>query len=58
MKKFFHFVLPFLFERNWHTGEHEVVHLRLWLFLAAVALVVIAAVFGVVMQSPVVYSDV
>jgi len=49
------FIFPFLFVRNWHTGELELSPPRVALFTAMLALIVIGLVIAGILQSPVTY---
>ena len=50
------FVLPFLFERNWHTGEWEWSRPRLYLVGCLVVLILVALGLLYYMSQPVVYT--
>lgn len=56
--KFFRFVFPFLFERNWVTGEWELSVSRLTLFIIIVVIVLVGVILAVLLQSPVEYTAV
>jgi len=55
MKRIIHFVLPFLLERNWHTGELEYSRTRLFYFGLAVGFIVLGLLVIAFLQSPVEY---
>lgn len=50
------FIFPFVFARNWYTGQWEVSPARLTLFLLTLALVAIGIVLVYVLQRPIVYT--
>jgi len=54
--KFFRFVLPFLFYRNWYNGQWELSKHRLLIFSVAVAIVCLGVLTAYIMQMPVIYS--
>ncbi len=56
MRKIIEFLFPFLFERNWHTGEHEYVRERVVLFCGAVAFILIGLLIVAFLQAPVLYE--
>lgn len=53
--KFLRFVFPFLFVRNWETGEHEVSVPRLYIVLAGCILTCASLAVAYFLQLPVVY---
>lgn len=55
MRKLCEFLFPFLFERNWHTGEQEWSRYRVVLFVGAVGVVVIGILIAAFLQMPVNY---
>ena len=55
MRKLCEFLFPFLFERNWHTGEQEWSRYRVVLVLCAFVFVVIGILIAAFLQMPVNY---
>ena len=55
-KKLLRFIFPFLYARNWHTGQLEVSIPRLALFCGGVALILLGLIIAYVLQLPVQYS--
>jgi hypothetical protein len=55
MKRFIHFMLPFLFERNWHTGELEYSRTRLFYFSMGIGFILLSIFIIWYLQSPVSY---
>lgn len=53
--KILRFIFPFLFLRNWHTGEWEYSRARLVVFLAGMLLCMLAIGVAYVLQAPVEY---
>ncbi len=53
---FWHFIFPFLFVRNWHTGELELSRPRISLFFGALFLLVLALCMISILSAPVVYD--
>lgn len=51
------FIFPFLFVRNWHTGELELSRPRVVLFGAMLALIIFGLVIAGILQSPVIYTS-
>ena len=56
--KLLRFLFPFLFTRNWHTGQHEVSRPRAILFCGAVTLIVLGLVIAFLLQLPVEYQNI
>ena len=56
MRKLLEFTLPFLFERNWHTGELEYSRERVTLFCGAVGFIVLGILIIAFLQAPVEYA--
>lgn len=54
--RIFRFILPFLFERNWHTGAWELSRVRLIIFCAGIALCLLGLFVAYMLQAPVVYT--
>ncbi len=52
---FLRFIFSFLYTRNWHTGEMEISRARLYVFLAALFLFMVATVMIMILQKPIVY---
>lgn len=52
------FVLPFLFVRNWHSGEWELSRARMMIYSALATLIFLALLFAYILQAPVVYTTV
>lgn len=50
------FLFPFLFTRNWHTGEYELSEERAALFGAMLFLVLLGVLIVAFLQTPVEYS--
>lgn len=50
------FVFPFLFARNWHTGELEFSRPRVALFAGMMLLIVLGLLIVAFLQAPVQYS--
>lgn len=57
MKRFFRFVFPFLFQRNWHTGEVELSRTRFTLVLFALGTIAFFLLAVTVLQWPVEYES-
>ncbi len=56
MMRFLRAALPFLFVRNWYTGDWELSSSRVLLFAAALLLFGIATAIVIILQAPVEYS--
>lgn len=54
--RFLRVIAPFLFARNWYTGEWEISSTRLTLFIIFLALFGVAVTIVIVLQAPVEYS--
>ena len=54
--QFLRVLLPFLFVRNWYTGDWELSRLRLALFLVFLVLFGLFITAIIVLQAPVEYS--
>ena len=54
--KIFRFIVPFLFVRNWYTGEWELSRPRVFLVVCGGILVLSAWVVIYVLGAPVVYT--
>jgi len=54
--KLLRFVFPFLFFRNWYTGEWELSRVRVFLFLGAIALCIVGLIMIYILQMPVTYT--
>lgn len=50
------FILPFLFVRNWYTGERELSRMRCILFGTLAFFVILGIIIAYVLQMPVTYS--
>ncbi len=50
------FIAPFLFARNWYTGERELSRTRIWLFVGFLVLFGIGTVIIIVLNAPVEYA--
>lgn len=55
MRKLIEFLFPFLFERNWHSGELDWSRDRVVLFCGAIAFVLLGLLIIAFLQSPVEY---
>ncbi len=56
--KFIEFIFPFLFTRNWVSGQRELSQPRLFLFLAMIFIILLGILLAVILQSPVTYQTV
>ncbi len=56
MRRICEFLFPFLFERNWHSGEREWNHRRVALFLGAVGFILIGILIVAFLQAPINYT--
>ena len=56
MRRLTEFLFPFLFERNWHSGELEWSRERVVLFCSALAFVALGILIVAFLQSPVEYA--
>lgn len=54
--KFITFMFSFLFVRNWHTGQLELSHPRVALFLGMVGLVLLGLLLTVFLQTSIEYT--
>jgi hypothetical protein len=54
--KILRFVLPFLFVRNWYSGEWEISRARLLLTGSALVLILLSLIIAYILQSPVFYT--
>lgn len=50
------FLFPFLFIRNWETGEVEFSRPRLFWFIIGIGFLVLGLIFIALLQRPVVYA--
>lgn len=55
--RFVRFALPFLFARNWYTGQWEISRARLILFLLTLLFLVIGFSIVYILQKPIVYTS-
>jgi hypothetical protein len=55
--RFFRILFPFLFIRNWYTGDLELSPTRVWLFVALLLLFVCATIILIVLQAPLEYAS-
>jgi len=53
---FFKFIFPFLYSRNWHTGNLELSHPRVALFSAMLFIIFLGVLMASILQSPIVYT--
>lgn len=49
------FILPFLFVRNWYTGEWEISRMRCILFGTLALFVILGIIIAYILQMPVTY---
>lgn len=54
----FRFVFPFLYSRNWHTGNLELSLPRVVLFSAMLFIILLGVLMAAVLQTPVSYNTV
>lgn len=52
----FRFLFPYLYTRNWHTGESELSRPRVVLFCAMLALIFLGLIIAFILQTPVTYN--
>lgn len=52
----FRFIFPFLYARNWYTGEYELSRPRVALFSGMLFLVLLGVLMALILQSPVIYE--
>ena len=50
------FIFPFLFVRNWHSGELELSRPRVIMFLGMVTFIILGLIIAGVLQSPIEYT--
>lgn len=50
------FLFPFLYARNWYTGEYELSQMRVALFGGMLFLIVLAVLIVAFLQAPIEYS--
>lgn len=53
--KLLEFLFPFLFVRNWHTGQKEISRPRAWLFGTAIGFLVVGIIAISFLQLPITY---
>lgn len=51
------FLFPFLFVRNWHSGEEEISRPRMFAFCTAVGFILIGVIAIAILQMPVEYTQ-
>jgi len=54
--KFFKFIFPFLYARDWHTGNLEISRPRLILFIAMICIVLLGVLMAAILQTPTSYN--
>ena len=54
--KYVRFVLPFLFVRNWYTGDWEVSPVRMTLFTLGCMLLLVGVILAYMLQAPIQYD--
>ncbi len=54
--KYFRFVFPFLFVRNWYDGSWELSRARTLLVGATVSIVIMGICIAYLLQAPVIYE--
>lgn len=57
MRRFIKFVFPFLFVRNWHSGEQEFSRDRVVLFGGAIIILIVGVCAVAFLQAPIQYAN-
>lgn len=52
----FKFIFPFLYARNWHTGEQELSRPRVALFSAMLFIIFFGLLMATILQNPISYE--
>ena len=52
----FHFIFPFLYVRDWHTGHRELSRPRVALFSAMLFIILLGVLMATILQAPVTYT--
>ncbi len=52
----FRFIFPFLYTRNWHTGQVMLSRPRVALFSAMLFIIVLGVLMAIILQTPVQYT--
>ena len=53
----FKFIFPFLYVRNWYTGNLEISRPRVILFIAMLIIVSLGVLLATILQTPIVYDS-
>ena len=55
--RIFKFIFPFLYVRNWYTGNLEISRPRVILFIAMLSIIILGVLLASILQTPMVYES-